>query len=154
MDYCIAITYKCNWNCDYCIAGTHNMHRDFDEVVVAAHKIPGGSYVSISGGEPGLMRTDQLKQIVDILQSKGCTVQINSNGTIFNHPEIVDMVDGIYYHCSENMDIDDVVNKDYVHKTSYMVVVTKNNLPNLDAFMDKHSDIGLTLIRSVMGAAP
>lgn len=141
MKYGIPVTYECNWDCPYCIAETHNNKRTFEEALDLARGIEENQSVALSGGEPGLLETEQLLKIVKVLQDKGCYVEILSNGTIFNHPEVVSKVDKIIYHCSPNMELDDPVNKEHTEKTLYLVVVTDNNMDNLEPFLDKHNDI-------------
>lgn len=146
MRYCITVTHECNWNCPYCITDTHNKKREFEVALEHAHNMECGQKVSLSGGEPGLLKTKQLLEIVRILKSKECNVQVVSNGMIFNHPEVMTEVDGVWYHCSMNMDLNDVVNRNYPDKTQYMVTVTDNNMGNLDSFLNKNSDLHITLV--------
>jgi organic radical activating enzyme len=143
MRYGIPVTYECNWSCSYCIADTHEHERSFEEALKIAESIEANQKVSLSGGEPGLLTTEQLLQIVDLLKEKGCRVSILSNGTIFNHPEVVSKVDKITYHCSADMSLDDVVNREYPEKTEYLVVVADDNMDNLEPFLDKHSDLDI-----------
>lgn len=145
--FCIPVTYRCNWDCPYCITNTHKMNdRVFEYALEAARNIEKDSAVSLSGGEPGILKESQLHQIIDILHERNCKVQINSNGTIFKYPSIINKINSIYYHCSINLDIDDIIIKDYKWKTIFMVVVTDKNIKNLKTFIKKHSDIYISLI--------
>lgn len=143
ISYGISVTYDCNWYCPYCLADTHSKKRDFGEVMFLAHSIPSNVKVTLSGGEPGMLETEQLHRIIGVLKAKGCSVSISSNGMIFSHPSIVEQVEHISYHCSMNMELTDEVNREYPDKTVYMVVVTDKNMHNLEAFLDKHNDLSI-----------
>jgi len=141
--YGIPVTYECNWDCPYCITDTHSKERTFDEALLIAQEIPNWSKVTLSGGEPGLLETNQLLEIIGILRDKGCSVSISSNGEIFKHPSVMDEISHVSYHCSTNMELTDVVNREYPTKTVYKVVATDNNIANLKPFLDKHSDLSI-----------
>lgn len=144
--YCLIVTYNCNWNCPYCITDTHNNKRSYVEVLDAIDTMECGHHVNLSGGEPGLLSTEELMCIINKLKSKGCTVSVDSNGEIFNHPEVVGELYEICYHCSVNMDIDDYVNKEHREKVNYLVVVTDDNIHNLKPFLNKHNDIQICIV--------
>lgn len=146
MRYCITVTHECNWDCPYCITNTHNKNRDFVVALEHAYNMECGQKVSLSGGEPGLLATGQLLEIIRVLKSKDCEVQIVSNGTIFDHPEVMEVIDGVWYHCSIDMELSDTVNREYPNKTEYMVVLTDNNIHNLEAFLERHSDLQIVLV--------
>ena len=150
-DYCVSVTYKCNWNCPYCSRDTHNKCTTHEEVVDYIDRVPDGSHVSLSGGEPGLLSTSELLGFISTLKSKKCNVDINTNGEIFKHPEVVEATDSIYYHCTVNMDLEDTVNKQYPDKTTYVVVVTDNNIQNLEPFILKHADINFVIHPATKG---
>jgi len=144
--YCMPVTYRCNWFCSYCIVDTHNKPDiPFDQVLEKARNAPIGSKVSLTGGEPGILKANQLREIISILRDRNCKVQINSNGTIFKKPQIVDLVDSILYHVSEDLDINTKVVKKYKDKTTFTVVVTDSNIERLPAFLDKHNDIDIKI---------
>jgi len=146
-EYSIITTYNCNWDCPYCPRITNNKHRNFRDVLDAALTIEPNSEVSLSGGEPGTLKEDDLLELMNILQEKGCVVTICSNGEIFKHKRVLEVTKHILYHCSMNMDIDDVVVKNVGDIfIEYMVVVTDNNFNNLDGFLKKHNDIKISLI--------
>lgn len=144
-NYCLTVTYKCNWHCPYCITDTHSRHIDYDDVIKNIDNVPVGARVSLSGGEPGMLKEWQLKEIIGKLRERDCIIQANTNGLILKRPNIVELIDFIFYHCSEDLDIDDEVNKDYKEKTEYMVVVTDDNIDKLQAFLDKHNDIHISI---------
>lgn len=145
VEYNVAITRECNWYCSYCLNDTHNCERSYEEALIHLNRLDNGTNVNLTGGEPGLMTTEELMVMVNILKDKGCFISINTNGEIFNHPEVVAAVDNIFYHCSMDMDIDDKVNKEHTDITDYMVVVTDDNIHNLKPFIEKHSDIAIEI---------
>lgn len=143
--YCISVTYDCNWNCSYCFANGYKSDRSYEKVLSIISDVEEGSSVNLSGGEPGLLSSLQLMEIVSILKDKGCEVYISSNGAIFNHPEVCNIIDGIYYHCTVDMEPTDVVNRDYIDKTLYLVIVTDDNIKNLSSFLENNSDISIDI---------
>jgi organic radical activating enzyme len=147
MTYCLRVTNKCNWKCDYCISDTHNDSREYETAIELIQTIPENSDVALSGGEPGLLSTDQLLKIINLLKIKNCKISIKSNGQIFKHPDVLDRIDFVTYHCSENLDLDDYIFKLY-RNTEYLVVVTDDNIHKLQNFLNKHNDIDIQIIPS------
>jgi organic radical activating enzyme len=145
MEYCITVTFDCNWNCDYCVINTHNAHIADMSNINDIDKIKNGSHVNISGGEPGLVSEELLLEIIKKLREKSCFIQINSNGTIFRMPKVVEKVDHVFYHCTKDFDINDKINRDFKHITSYMAVVSNKNWEKVDAFLEKNEDLKLIL---------
>lgn len=146
MTYCLTVTNKCNWNCSYCISETHTNDRQFEEALELAKNIPENSDVSISGGEPGLLKTSQIILIIDILNQKNCKITIKSNGQIYKHHEVLSRINKVIYHCSENLNIEDEIIKDYKDITDFIVVITDNNISKLNNFLKKHDDINIRLV--------
>lgn len=146
-EYSLITTYKCNWDCPYCIQSDLGKNRTTESVIDAVRKVDPRSWVSLSGGEPGMLTEDVLFEIVSILKEKDCITSICSNGQIFRYPKIVEMSDHILYHCSMNMELGDVVIKNVTDTpVEYVVIVTDNNFNNLDPFLEKHSDINIGLV--------
>jgi organic radical activating enzyme len=150
-EYSIITTYHCNWTCSYCIREGDGKCRPIEDVFEAAHKIPKGATVSLSGGEPGTLPEESLMELMTILTDKGCKVDICSNGQIFKYPAVVGMANSVWYHCSMDMEIDDVVIKTGDPKVEYMVVVTDNNFHNLTPFIEKHGDIQINIVPAIKG---
>jgi len=149
LTYCLTVTNKCNWNCEYCISDTHNNNRIYEDALDLVKTIPDNSNVAISGGEPGLLTQEQLMKIILLLKDKNSIISIKSNGQIFKHKEVLKEIDSIQYHCSENLDINDIVIKDYKDLTKFLVVITDNNIHNLRNFLEYHNDIEIEIIPSV-----
>jgi len=75
--------YGCNLQCPLCDTDYTSVqlewHPDFlSDVVVNAYTAPGRPLVVLTGGEP--LRQD-LSLLISNLQERGCTVQIETNGT-------------------------------------------------------------------------
>ncbi len=137
MDIELVITWICNWNCEYCAVDTHNQ-EEFD-LQDKLDKIPEQTHVTLSGGEPGALSKYKLIQIINYLKDKGCTLSLNTNGTfIRKYPELLNEFKSILYHCTEDLDVDDVILRgDY----QYFIVVTDNNFHKLGPFLEANDDI-------------
>lgn len=128
----LVLTYKCNWNCDYCLVDTHNQpDLTFKKVLQDAEEIKANSEVTFSGGEPGLLTKRNLTQLIDILKTKGCVIDILTNGMfIKKHIELIDEFEEVLYHCVEYLG-DEIkypnLNQD---KVTYILVVTDRDLSN------------------------
>mgnify|MGYP000642054616 CR=1 FL=1 len=148
-NYCLMATYKCNWMCDYCITDTHNQNDITNEIILAKlNDIDNDSEVSISGGEPGLIPKERLDMIIASLRAKNCIINVNTNGRFFNKfPDYYNKIDNFYYHVSENMDINDNIIDvdDPDNKIEHMLVVTDNNMHNLDAFLRRYNQYEFTV---------
>jgi len=143
--YSIAVTYDCNWNCGFCIVDTHHQPKvTFEELKEKIDEVEPFSEVSLSGGEPGLLKQNELEYCIKTLKNKNCKINVNTNGTFFvNHKEYCDDIDFFYYHCSENLDIDKGILLDGVplDKTEFMVVLTDENFKRLDWFIENYPNI-------------
>ena len=125
----LPLTNKCNWHCDYCVADIHNQPElPFDEVLRRVNAIDPGSEVTFGGGEPGLLKREQLEQLIKILKDKGCVVDLLTNGLFFKrHMELVHEFGKIHYHCVEYLDHDiEFPNLNLPH-VFYALVVTDTN---------------------------
>jgi len=144
--YSILLTYKCNWFCNFCNVDTHNQPEpDFDNIKDIIESIPEGAEVSISGGEPGLLSREKMEYCIDKLRTKNAIINVNTNGTFFsNFGDLIEQIDSIYYHCSEDLDIKKGINLynniDYT-KTEFMLTVTDDNFHNLGWFIESYPDI-------------
>ena len=52
-EFCLYITFKCNWSCDYCIMDTHNI-KEPENILDLVNNIPLNSKGCITAGEPGM----------------------------------------------------------------------------------------------------
>ena len=141
----LVVTWVCNWDCEYCCVDTHN--RDsltMNQVKAKLKKVIPGHNVTISGGEPGALKRDDVEYILTKLESMGCEPSINTNGTfIRKYPDLLPRFETILYHCSENIDPkDDTIIGDY----DYLLIVTDNTIDNLGAFLEKYKDIQFNLV--------
>lgn len=144
-NYCLIVTYDCNWDCSFCITDTHSQPTiSFEKLKSKITEIRPHSDVSLSGGEPGLVSTEKMRYILDELKKKDCDISVNTNGLFFEkHPEFIKDVDYFYFHCTEDLDISKGINLEGVpfDKTGFMMVLTDDNHHNLEWFLDKYPDI-------------
>ena len=91
------VNTQCDWDCKYCIAETNMFSckpqkpRPADEVIFIQaikflNEVPPDKYhsITLSGGEPGLLPINKLKEIFQLCYNRGLTIDINSNGRIFS----------------------------------------------------------------------
>lgn len=141
----LVVTWVCQWHCEYCCVDTHNRPKlPFDEVKAKLDKVTPGYNVTLSGGEPGALKRDQLEYIIEELKKKDCTISINTNGLfIKKYPDLVDQMEEVLYHCSEDINPDDtVLEGDY----EYLLIVTDNNFDRLGPFLEKYPDKTFNLV--------
>jgi len=140
----LIVTYKCNWDCTFCAVDTHNRPRlSFEEVkeklIYIRNNYPDYN-ITLSGGELGTMKREELEFIIDYLKPISNSLSLNTNGLFLErYPDLTNRLDYILYHCSENLD--DIV-KTYEYKNlDYMIVVDDINFKNFESFMENNKDI-------------
>lgn len=148
VNYCISVTYKCNWDCDYCCVDTHNQQEPAEETVLNyARQVKPFSHVSLSGGEPGMIEESLLIKLLDIFEEKKCVIGVNTNGMFWiKYSQYADRIDDYRYHCS--LDLKNKVWKPPGHENmniKYLIVVTDKNYPLLDSFLTKNEDIPIVV---------
>jgi organic radical activating enzyme len=148
----LVVTWVCNWFCDYCCVDTHNRPKlTMEEVKAKLDRVIPGYNVTLSGGEVGTMKRDDIEFILSELESKGCPVSINTNGLfIKRYRDLLPRFDTILYHCSEDLDINDDIIIDSELNLQYLLIVTDNNFNRLDAFLAKYPDIKFNLVAATM----
>jgi organic radical activating enzyme len=148
----IVVTWVCNWHCDYCCVDTHNRPKiTMDDVKAKLDKVIPGYNVTLSGGEVGSMKRDDIEFILTELEKKGCRPSINTNGLfIRRYRELLSRFDTVLYHCSEDMDLEDDVIIDPTLNLEYLLIVTDKNFDKLGPFLDKYSDIQFHLVAATM----
>lgn len=143
--YTLYVTYKCNWFCDYCSEDTHNRNEvTVEDIKRKLAAIPANSDVSITGGEPGVLKTEVLQMIFDDLQAKNCWINVNTNGTFFRrHQELCHIPNSFLYHCSEHLDDDEIYIPDFVDPTKidFQLVITDDTYHRLDYYIEKYPNI-------------
>lgn len=144
----LVVTWVCNWNCEYCCVDTHNRPElTMEEVKRKLDQIIPGYNVTLSGGEVGSMKREDIEYILNELESKGCKVSINTNGLfIKRYPDLLPRFQEILYHCSEDIDIRDDIIIAPEFNIQYLLIVTDNNFAKLDAFLQKYPDITFHLV--------
>lgn len=148
----LVVTWVCNWHCDYCCVDTHNRPTlTMDEVRAKLDKVIPGYNVTLSGGEVGSMKRQDIEFILDELEKKGCRPSINTNGLfIKRYRDLLPRFDTVLYHCSENLDLDDEIIIDPKLNLQYLLIVTDNNFDRLEAFINKYPDIEFNLVAATM----
>lgn len=140
-EYTIYFTFKCNWDCDYCIMDTHNQNEP-QNIIENAKSINNNSFVSISGGEPGLGKKNIVEEVFAILINKNCTIHLNTNGVFLEKfPHLLKHVNSITYHCSEYLDDPNFKRYPHLEQLSYEITVTDDMMEKLDNFFEKNSDL-------------
>ena len=139
--YSVYFTFRCNWKCDYCIMDTHNQ-KEPENIIDKINRIEDYSNVSISGGEPGLGNRELVYEAFDILVSKNCCIHLNTNGLfIKNFPDLIDKIETINYHCSEDFINPHIERYSQYTNIIYNIVVTDKNLENLEEFIEHNKDL-------------
>ena len=132
MDIELVITWICNWDCEYCAVDTHNQKKF--NLQDKLDKVPDNSNVTLSGGEPGALPRAEIIEIIKFLKDRGCTLSLNTNGTfIRKYPMLLNEFNKILYHCTEDLDADDIILKG---SYEYFIVVTDNNFHKLGSFLE------------------
>ena len=159
----IEITYKCNWNCEYCCVQTHTKKALSNEEIINNLKESSNNFIdlnggalTISGGEPSLADPELIREIYNLSKEYNFQLSLNSNGRIFYpkvYPIFKDIMKDIEinWHVSENCKwfedihwILSLIEKDSLN-VQPMLVVTNNNVINLDNFMDKWTKTAKTI---------
>jgi organic radical activating enzyme len=148
----IVVTWVCNWHCEYCCVDTHNRPKlTMEDVKKKLDKVIPGYNVTLSGGEVGSMKRNDIEFILEELEKKGCRPSINTNGLfIKRYRDLLPRFDTVLYHCSEDIDVDDDVIIDPELSLEYLLIVTDNNFERLGPFLDKHNDIQFHLVAATM----
>ena len=70
-NYCIMVTYDCNWDCSFCITDTHSKPKvKREDLKKKINDVVPNSEVSLSGGEPGLLPKKDMEWCIEILKEK------------------------------------------------------------------------------------
>lgn len=144
----LVVTWVCNWHCEYCCVDTHNRPKlPFNEVKKKLDKVIPGYNVTLSGGEVGSMKREEIELILNALEAKGCRPSINTNGLfIKRYRDLLPRFDTILYHCSQDIDPTDTIIIEPDLNLQYLLIVTDNNFDNLEAFLSKYPDIQFHLV--------
>lgn len=144
----LIVTWTCQWHCEYCCVDTHNRpDLPFEDVKRKLERIPNGKYVTLSGGEVGALKRDQVEYIINTLKDKQCSLGINTNGLfIKRYRDLLHHFDEVLYHCTEDINVDDEVIIDPTLSLEYLVIVTDNNFHRLGQFLDKYPTIQFNLV--------
>jgi organic radical activating enzyme len=149
----LALTNKCNWHCDYCVADIHNQPElPYEEVLRTVQAIEPGTEVTFGGGEPGLLKREQLVELITILKAKGCVIDLLTNGMFFKrHMELVHEFGKIHYHCVEYLP-DEIEFPDLkLDHVFYGLVVTNTNFldGSIHEMLNRYKHIKFLLLPDV-----
>ncbi len=147
-NYCLSVTYECNWDCNYCCADTHRRAEPtFERIKKHLDTVEVGSKVSISGGEPGLAPREVMDYVFAELEHKQCRIHVNTNGVFFmKYKDLVPRVHEFLYHCSL-----DLRNKVWAPKgwetmnIDFMIVVADDTVDKLDEFLERNKHIPIAV---------
>ena len=143
----LIVTWVCNWHCDYCCVDTHNRPTlPMDEVKAKLDKVTPGYTVTLSGGEVGSMKREDIEYILNSLEAKGCKLNINTNGLfIKRYRDLCGRFESLLYHCSEDITDEDII-IDPALPIEYLLIVTDDNFYRLGAFLTKYPDIQFNIV--------
>lgn len=145
----LVVTWVCQWHCEYCSVDTHNRPvLTMDMVREKLKQLPHPDYtITLSGGEVGTMKRQDIEEIISTVESLGNKLTINTNGLfIKRYPDLLKHFDTILYHCSEDLEPTDEIILDPVPNLEYLLIVTDNNYHKLDAFLNKYPNINFSLV--------
>lgn len=145
MIYEINITYKCNWGCSYCSMKDRLFKPiDEDKIISLISSLPDGSYLTLSGGEPGLCRKEYILKLLSIARKKSLRLSLNTNGTfIKRYNEFLNEFEKINLH----LDISKSYTIEKNKKINYVVILTSSNLNDILNFV-KQYDVKFDIIPS------
>ena len=148
--YCLLITFKCDWDCSYCIVDTHNQHEPtYYEIFDMIDNIKDGSIVSIAGGEPGMAKRELIVEILDRLEKKNCSIQMDTNGLfIKRYPDLVERISYFFYHCSDTLNIFDIYRPDIKTDIDYVIVADDTNFKFIKNFLEYNKDLNIHVHRA------
>jgi organic radical activating enzyme len=121
----LILTFKCDWTCKYCLVDTHNQpNRPFKDVREDAINIAPGTEVTFAGGETGMVPRRHLVELIDILKSKGCELDLLTNGLfIKKHAPLLEHFNEVWYHCVEYLTDDHSIVYPDLDQSKFMYIL-------------------------------
>lgn len=122
------ITLDCNKNCEYCGSKdilNKNSNVDIIDIAKEIAKYP-PKRITITGGEPIMVGEDKLKEVIKILHDAGISVNVLTNGKLFEHYGILDNVDRVGFSINTLNDIKELKLKGGLCKSNYETVMITN----------------------------
>jgi len=137
---CLTINTQCDWDCSYCIAETNlsakNTSKKFrksEEIIFLEAKEFIKNFnetklkkelgsITLTGGEPGLLPSNKLLDLIETAKNQDITIDINSNGRIFKllqeprFKEVAPCISSIDWHLFPNLHNDLNSIKDKLNK--------------------------------------
>lgn len=149
----LPLTNRCNWFCDYCVADIHNQPElPFEEVLKKVNEIEQGTEVTFGGGEPGILKREQLELIIKILKEKDCVIDLLTNGLFFKkHMPLAKEFGKIHYHCVEYLPGEIEFPKLDLDNVFYGLVVLDRNFldGSIHTMIERYSHIKFLLLPDV-----
>lgn len=152
---CLTINTQCDWDCSYCIAETNlsakNITKKFrknEETIFLEAKDFIRNLntsklkdqlrsITLTGGEPGLLPSNKLLDLIGTAKNQGITIDINSNGRIFKllkepkFEEVASCISSIDWHLFPNLHSDLNSIKDKLNKVAQKALLIK-----VDSFLE------------------
>ena len=151
-EYALTLTYKCNWKCSYCAVNNKYDYKDIvthEDVLSKISKVPDKSIVTLFGGEPGLVDRSNIEQYIQILEEKKCKLWLETNGTfIQKYPDLVSRFEEVIWHCCEEINACNKIQKLQFDNVRYMVIVHNLNFSSLKQFLDLNNDIEFDIVEA------
>jgi organic radical activating enzyme len=152
----LIVTYKCNWDCDFCAVDTHKRKPLSFQEIKEKLKLIKYNYsnwnITISGGEPGLLKENEIKYILDFLKPISNSISLNTNGLFLEkYLKFAGYFDTVLYHCSEKLNTEPnyhIVNEWQKRgvEVNYMIVIDDKNFKNFDYFMSFNEHIPINVV--------
>lgn len=151
-EYAVTITYKCNWNCPYCAIKNKYDYKEnlsHQEVMEKLYKIPNDSNVTIFGGEPGLVEKWEIETYIEFLKNRNCNLFLETNGTfISNYPYLILFFKEVLYHCSENLESNEIIDCEKFGNIRYLLIIHDENINRLEDFLNHNKNIKFDFIEA------
>jgi len=137
---CMVLDERCNWNCDYCDRPRINkpkkinvelLREYYPHILKAYQDVP----IHISGGETALVD----EQCLDYIFSFDKKLIVETNGLFFEKyfDKYYENIESVTYHCVKELDQDISYEIDD-NKVSYLIVVHRLNIHQLEDFVSKY----------------
>lgn len=155
-EYTVRLTYSCNKNCTYCpilnSIEKDNFVYERDAYNLLMTRIPEFSDVTISGGEPGLIKyPKELELCLQKLLEKQCNLYLETNGLfIKKYPFMLPYFKEVLFHCSSDLDDNDIdiINKIDYRNFRFLLIVHDSNIDKLETYLLRHRNIKFDVIEA------
>lgn len=151
-EFVISVTFNCNWTCSYCSIRNKYDYRNnvsIESIYKSIDQVKYNSIVTLTGGEPGLLDYNIILSIIQRLKNKNVTLYLETNGLfILRHALLLNYFHEILYHCSQDLNEDDII-LNVPHKNiRYILIIHDNNILKLKKFILKYQHIKFDIIEA------